>query len=99
MLDLDLRLSASVNVWYVLHTQPLGLYNEILVYIYLYLSLLDYPSHLQHRFATVACYPFTSQSFPLSILSSTSTLLMAKGRICNGNGHGKNSAMNLPPLD
>jgi hypothetical protein len=29
MLDLDLCLSASVNVRYILHTQPLGLYNKI----------------------------------------------------------------------
>jgi hypothetical protein len=55
MLDLHLCLSASVNVSYVLHTQPLGLYNnKILVWVSLYpslslyLSMLDYPSHLQH---------------------------------------------------
>jgi hypothetical protein len=31
MYDLHLCLSASVNVRYILHTQPLGLYNKILV--------------------------------------------------------------------
>jgi hypothetical protein len=31
MLDLDLRLRASVNVKSILHTQPLGLYSKILV--------------------------------------------------------------------
>jgi hypothetical protein len=30
ILDLDLRLSASVNVKSILHTQPLGLYSKIL---------------------------------------------------------------------
>jgi hypothetical protein len=68
MLDLHLCLSASVNVRYILHT-TLGLYNKILVWVSLYpslslyLSLLDYPSHLLHLLATVACYPFTSPSF------------------------------------
>jgi hypothetical protein len=32
MFDLDLCLSASVNVRYILHTQPLGLYNKDLVW-------------------------------------------------------------------
>jgi hypothetical protein len=31
MFDLHLCLSASVNVRHILHTQPLGLYNKILV--------------------------------------------------------------------
>jgi hypothetical protein len=31
MFDLRLCLSGSVNVRYILHTQPLGLYNKILV--------------------------------------------------------------------
>jgi hypothetical protein len=39
MLDLDLFLSASVNVMYILHTQPLGLYNKILVWVSLCPSL------------------------------------------------------------
>jgi hypothetical protein len=43
MLDLHLSLSANVNVRYVLHTQTLGL-----SLLSLYLSLLDYPSHLLH---------------------------------------------------
>jgi hypothetical protein len=41
MLDLLLRLSASVHVSFILHTQPLGLYNEILVgnlFVHRYLS-------------------------------------------------------------
>jgi hypothetical protein len=48
MLDFHLCLSGSVNVRYVLYTQPLGLYNKILVWVSLYPSLLDCPSHLQH---------------------------------------------------
>jgi hypothetical protein len=60
MLDLHLCLSASVNVRYVLPTQPIGLYNKVLVWVSLYLSLLDYRSHPLHLLATVACYPFTS---------------------------------------
>jgi hypothetical protein len=104
MLNLKLCLSANMNVRYVLHTQPLGLYNEILVWVSLYPSLsLSILVGLSFSpptpFATVACYPFTSHSFPLSILSSTSTLSMARGGICNGNGHGNNSGMNPPPLD
>jgi hypothetical protein len=58
MLDLHLCLSASVNVRYVLHTQPLRfIYNNVLVWVSLYsslslyLSLLDYPSHLLHPFS------------------------------------------------
>jgi hypothetical protein len=40
MLDLDLYLSASVNVRYILHTQPLRfIYNKILVWLSLYPSL------------------------------------------------------------
>jgi hypothetical protein len=39
MLDLDLCLSASVNVRYILHTQPLGLCNIDLVWESLYPSL------------------------------------------------------------
>jgi hypothetical protein len=41
MLDLDLRLSASVNVKSILHTQPLGSHNKILVgnlFVHCYLS-------------------------------------------------------------
>jgi hypothetical protein len=41
MLDLDLYLSANVNVRPILHTQPLGLYNKILVgypFVHRYLS-------------------------------------------------------------
>ena len=44
MFELDLCLSASVNVRYVLHTHPLGLYNKILVGLSLYLPLLNCPS-------------------------------------------------------
>jgi hypothetical protein len=104
MLDLHLCLSASVKVRYVLHTQPTGLYNKILVWVSLYaslslyLSLLDYPSHLLRLLATIACYPFTSPSFSFSI-SSTLTLSMAKDRICIANDHSNNNTMNLPPLD
>jgi hypothetical protein len=39
MLDLDFSLSASVNVRYILHTQPLGLYNKDLVFESIYPSL------------------------------------------------------------
>jgi hypothetical protein len=39
MIDLDVCLSASVNVRYILHTQPLGLYNIDLVWESLYPSL------------------------------------------------------------
>jgi hypothetical protein len=40
MLDLDLCLSASVNVRYILHTQPLRfIYNKFLVWVSLYPSL------------------------------------------------------------
>jgi hypothetical protein len=39
MINLDLCLSASVNVRYILHTQPLGLYNTNLVWESLYPSL------------------------------------------------------------
>jgi hypothetical protein len=41
MIDLDLRLSASVNVKSILHIQPLGSYNKILVgnlYVHRYVS-------------------------------------------------------------
>jgi hypothetical protein len=54
MLDLHFYLSATVNVKYVLHTQPIGLYNKVLVWVSRYpslspyLSLLDYPYHLLH---------------------------------------------------
>jgi hypothetical protein len=40
MLDSHLCLSARVNVRYTLHTQPLGLYNKILV---LYVSIHSIP--------------------------------------------------------
>jgi hypothetical protein len=44
MLDLDLQLSASVNVKSILHTQPLGSYNEILVgIIFVHLNSLPTP--------------------------------------------------------
>jgi hypothetical protein len=41
MLDLDVRLRASVNVKSILHTQPLGLYSKILVgnlFVHRYIS-------------------------------------------------------------
>jgi hypothetical protein len=104
MLDLHLCLSASVNVRYVLHTQTFKfIYNKILVgylsiHLYLYLSLLDYPSHLQHLLATVACYPFASLIFSFHI-SFTLTLPMVKDDICSANNLGNNNAMNPPPLD
>jgi hypothetical protein len=58
-------LSASVNVRYVLDTQPLGLYNKILVWVSFYpslsLSILVGLSFLPPTpFATIACYHFTS---------------------------------------
>jgi hypothetical protein len=74
MFDLDPCLSASVNVRYVLHTQPLRFIYNKLVWISLYsplslhLSLLDYPSHLLHLLAIIACYPFTSPSLHFSYL-------------------------------
>jgi hypothetical protein len=103
MIDLHLCLIASLNVRYILHTQPLGLYNKILVWVSLsllslYLSLLDYPSHLQHLFAIISCYPFTSPVLSLSI-SSPPTLPKAKDEICDANDHGHNNSMNPPPLD
>jgi hypothetical protein len=49
MLDLHLCLSSSVNVRYVLHTQPprfiyiINFYfGNLSIHLYLYLSLLDY---------------------------------------------------------
>jgi hypothetical protein len=39
MLDLDLCLSASVDVRYILHTQPLGLYNKDFVWESIYPSV------------------------------------------------------------
>jgi hypothetical protein len=59
---------------------------------------LDCPSHLQHHFATVACYPFTSVILPYSI-SSTLTLLMKRDGMYNANGHSNNNARNPPSLD
>jgi hypothetical protein len=103
MFDLHICLSASVNVRNNLHTQPLGLYNKILVWVSLYpslsLSILVGLSFLPPRpFAMVACYPFTSLILPYSI-SLSLTLLMTKDGICNANGHGDNNAINPPPLD
>jgi hypothetical protein len=60
MLDLHLCLSASVNVRYTLHTQPLGLYNKFLVeHLYpplflstlphIFLAYLIYSSDGQHK--------------------------------------------------
>ncbi len=101
MLDLDLCLSASVNVRYILHTQPLRfIYNKILVWVYLYpslsLSIFGGLSFLPPTpFAIIVGYPFTSPSSTLSI-SSTHTLLMAKHEICNANGYGDNNAI-IPP--
>jgi hypothetical protein len=65
MLDLHICLSASVNVRYVLHTQPIGLYNKVLVWVSPYsfpsLSILVGLSFSpRHLLATAACYPFTS---------------------------------------
>jgi hypothetical protein len=96
ILDLHICLSASVNVRYVLHTQPLGLYNNkilvgyLFIHLFLYLSLLDYPSHLPHLLLPLHAIP----SPPTSILSYliNPTLLMAKG----GN---HNNARNPAPLE
>jgi hypothetical protein len=65
MLDLDLCLCASVNVRYILHTQPLGLYNKDLVWKSthpsLSLSILaGLPFSPSIPFDIVACYLFTS---------------------------------------
>jgi hypothetical protein len=103
-LDLNLCLSASVNVRYISHTQPLRfIYNKTLVWVSLYSSLSLSPFvglsfSPSTPFATVACYPFTSPSSSFSI-SSTLTLPMAKDGICNANGHGDNNAINLPSLE
>jgi hypothetical protein len=67
MLDLHLW-SASVNVRYVLHT-PLGIYIYIILvgYISIHLcfclSLLDYPSHLQHILLPLYAIPSPPSSF------------------------------------
>jgi hypothetical protein len=72
MLDLDLCLSGSVNVMYILHTQPLRfIHNKILVWVSLYPSLslsilVGLPFSPPTPFATIACYPSTSPSFSLS---------------------------------
>jgi hypothetical protein len=65
ILDLDPCLSASVNVRYILHTQPLGLYNKDLVWESIHLSLslsihVGLPFSPSILFDIVACYPFTS---------------------------------------
>jgi hypothetical protein len=58
MLDLDLYLCASLNVRYILHTQPLiFIHNKILVWVPLYLSLVDYLSYLQHLFLSLHAIP------------------------------------------
>jgi hypothetical protein len=64
---LHLCLSASVNVRYISHTQPLELYNKTLVWASLYPSLslsilVGLSSSPLTPFAIVACYPFTSPS-------------------------------------
>jgi hypothetical protein len=47
MFDLTLCLSASVNVIPILHTQPLGLYNKILVgYLFVHRYLFSPPPFL-----------------------------------------------------
>jgi hypothetical protein len=72
MFDLNLCLSPSVNVRYVLYTQPLRfIYNKILVWLSLYPSLslfiiIGLYFSPPTPFATIACYPFTSPSFPFS---------------------------------
>jgi hypothetical protein len=99
MFDLHLCLSASVNVRPILHTQPLGLYNEILTWVSLYpslslyLSLLDYPSHLLHLLLPLHTILSPPLAFPFSI-SSTLTLPMTKNGNYNSNGHGNNNARN-----
>jgi hypothetical protein len=98
-LDLDFGLSASVNVRYILHTQPLRfIYNKILFWVSLYPPFVGLSFSPSTPFATVASYPFTSPSSTLSI-SSTHTLLMAKHEICNANGYGNNNAINPPSLE
>jgi hypothetical protein len=103
MLDLDLYLSASVNVRYILHTQPLRLYNKVLVWDSLYRSLslsifVGLSFSLPTPFAIVACNPFTTLILSYSI-SSTLTLPMAKDRIYNANDHSNDNTINPPPLD
>jgi hypothetical protein len=98
-LDLNFCLSASVNVRYILHTQPLRfIYNKILVWVSLYPPFVGLPFSPSTHVATVACYPFTSPSSSFSI-SSTLTLPMAKDEICNANVHGDNNAINPPSLE
>jgi hypothetical protein len=65
ILNLDLCLSASVNVRYILHTRPLGLYNKDLVWESINPSLslsilVRLPFSPSIPFDIVACYPFTS---------------------------------------
>jgi hypothetical protein len=66
MFDMHLCLSGSVNIRYILQTQPSGLYNESLVWVSLYPSLpssiLVVLSFRPTPFAAVACYPFTFPS-------------------------------------
>jgi hypothetical protein len=88
MLDLDLCLSPSVNLSYVLHT-PLGLYNKILVgylllHLYYCLSPLKLPTH-----ATLHHHLFSCLS------QSNHILQMARNR--NNNAE-NNDAGNPPPL-
>jgi hypothetical protein len=64
----------------------------------LYLSLLDYSSLLLYLFATIACYAFTSRSFPFSN-SAIPTLAMAKDRKRSpASVHGNDNVRNPPPL-
>jgi hypothetical protein len=93
MFDLHLCLSTNVNVRSILHTQPLGLHNKILVWVSLYLSLLDYPSHLFHLLLPLRAIILPSLAFLFSI-PSIPTLLMAKVGNCNTDGHGNNNTRN-----
>jgi hypothetical protein len=106
MLDLHLCLSASVDVRYILHTQPLRfIYNKILVFVSLYpclslsifggLSFLP-PTHFCYRCMLSLHLPHLF--FPIS---STLTLPTTKDGIFgifNTNCHGNNNVRNPPSL-
>jgi hypothetical protein len=63
-------LSASVNVRYILHTQPLRfIYNKILVWVSLYPPFVGLSFSPSTPFATVACYHFTSPSSSLYLIN------------------------------
>jgi hypothetical protein len=103
MLDLHLCLSASANVRYILHTQPLRfIYNKIIVWVSLYPSLsLSIFGELSFIPPTPFCYRCKISlhlPHPFFPISSTLTLPTTKDRIFNTNGYGNNNVRNPPSL-